>query len=75
MVSGQEKTMLDKDMVMHIANATAGRYWMNEAHVQAFANAIAELIRTEDLAICEDIAGNNRWSDAYTAAEVIKSKK
>lgn len=67
--------MLDKDMVMHIANATAGRYWMNEAHIQKFANAIADLIRNEDLAICENIAGNNHWSDAYTAAEVIKSKK
>lgn len=68
--------MLDKDMVMHIANATAGRYWMNEAHVQAFANAIAQYEREECAKVCENLYYGLRIQPTRSeCADAIRSRK
>lgn len=51
---------MTKDEVMALANETAGQHWMDEAHVQRFAAAVAAVEREACAQVC-DAAEKRRW--------------
>ena len=44
---------MTRDEVMHLANATSGQDWMDEAHIQRFADALIKAEREACAKVCD----------------------
>ena len=71
---------MTRDEVMHLANATSGQDWMDEAHIQRFADALIKAEREACAQVCETIDDydenvDSYYSDIYATAIRTRGEK